>query len=147
MGTKIDQSLFLPDSKPLKETGNTNLGKDDFLKLLIAQLGNQDPLNPMKDREFIAQMASFSTLEQMFNMNQTLTNWVSHQNNGQLLQYSELINKEVSYTRSVETEDGTTEEVTGVGTVTKIHFENGEISVELTDGTIVMPYEINSISG
>jgi len=48
------------------------LGQDAFLKLLIAQLANQDPLNPMDDREFIAQMAQFSALEQMTQMNRTL---------------------------------------------------------------------------
>jgi flagellar basal-body rod modification protein FlgD len=44
------------------------LGRDDFLRLLITQLSHQDPLSPMEDREFIAQMAQFSTLEQMTNM-------------------------------------------------------------------------------
>ncbi len=50
-----------------REASNS-LGKDDFLSLLITQLQNQDPTSPMEDREFIAQMAQFSTLEQMTNM-------------------------------------------------------------------------------
>ena len=48
------------------------MGQDTFLKLLITQLRNQDPLKPMEDREFIAQMAQFSSLEQMQNMNKNL---------------------------------------------------------------------------
>jgi flagellar basal-body rod modification protein FlgD len=51
-----------------KKADNGALGKDQFLKLFVAQLQHQDPMNPMNDSEFMAQMASFSTLEQVTNL-------------------------------------------------------------------------------
>ncbi|MDR2899100.1 MAG: hypothetical protein LBU94_02180, partial [Clostridiales bacterium] len=53
---------------PTRNT-NSNLDKDAFLRLLVTQLQYQDPLNPMDDRDFLAQMAQFTSLEQMQNMN------------------------------------------------------------------------------
>ncbi len=59
------------------QTAGNDLGKDAFLKILITQLTHQDPLDPLKDKDFIAQMAQFSTLEQMTNMNKSIEQMVA----------------------------------------------------------------------
>jgi len=58
-------------------TPKSSLGKDDFLKLLTEQLKNQDPMKPMDDMSFVTQMSSFSSLEQMTNMNKSLTDFLA----------------------------------------------------------------------
>jgi flagellar basal-body rod modification protein FlgD len=65
--TSITQLKGLSATTGSQEATGTNgqLGKDDFLKLFVAQLQHQDPLKPMEDKEFMGQMASFSTLEQV----------------------------------------------------------------------------------
>ena len=61
---------YSPDGET--KLSNQTLGKDDFLKLLITELRYQDALEPMNDRDFIAQMAQMSALEQMQNLNKTV---------------------------------------------------------------------------
>lgn len=58
-----------------------SLDKSAFLKLLVTQLQNQDPMKPMEDKEYIAQLAQFSSLEQMQNLNQTMQSFITLQNN------------------------------------------------------------------
>jgi flagellar basal-body rod modification protein FlgD len=88
------------------------MGKDDFLKILVTQLQNQDPLQPLQDREFIGQMTQFSTLEQITNLNKTFSDFKSSQSN--LSQYAQMINKEVSWLNpdTAQSESGTVSAVT-----------------------------------
>ncbi|MGP1594487.1 MAG: flagellar hook assembly protein FlgD [Treponema sp.] len=62
----LNKKNFSEGRKPKQE-----LGKDDFLQLLIAQLTHQDPTSPMEDTQFVAQMAQFTSLEQLANMNKS----------------------------------------------------------------------------
>jgi flagellar basal-body rod modification protein FlgD len=67
--TSIKSSgTVLPGTQAEKSGKNAELGKDQFLKLFVAQLQHQDPMNPMQDQDFMGQMASFSTLEQVTNL-------------------------------------------------------------------------------
>ena len=86
---------------------NETMGKDEFLKLLIAQLKNQDPLSPMDNTEFTAQMAQFSSLEQLFQVNDNLENLAALNASVNNTQALTLIGKEVTAEgNSVYAEDG-----------------------------------------
>lgn len=80
-------------SSTTKETGNSTLGKDQFLKILITQLQNQDPMEPMEDKEFISQMAQFTSVEQLMNISTQLTAL-----NQSLGSVSGLIGKDITWT-------------------------------------------------
>ncbi len=86
------------------------MGKDEFLQILITQLTNQDPTEPMKDREFIAQMAQFSTLEQMTNMSGEFRQLGALLQSGQAVS---LLGKSVDIDLGASTISGVVQEVTG----------------------------------
>lgn len=69
---KIADPNFVDPSKQVRGTGNKEMDKEAFFKLMMAQLKNQDPTNPLKNHEMAAQLAQFSALEQMSNVNSTL---------------------------------------------------------------------------
>ncbi|MFD1777897.1 flagellar hook assembly protein FlgD [Fredinandcohnia salidurans] len=140
--TKIDSSLYLSNLKQERKTGNDILGKDDFLKILMTQLQNQDPMNPMEDKDFIAQMATFTSLEQMTNMNSTLEKFVTSQKGEQLLKYSSMIGKEVEYSFKTEDENGNEIINKGQGIVTSVSQKSGYIELELKGGTKIYSDEI-----
>ncbi len=88
----------------------TTMDKDDFLKILITQLTHQDPTEPMDDKEFIGQMAQFSTLEQITNMNEEISKVLSIISRSQAFS---MIGKMVEIGTDNGTISGIVEEVTG----------------------------------
>lgn len=94
------------------------LGKDQFLKLLITQLRYQDPISPVDDKEFIAQMAQFSSLEQMQNLNTNMSEMMlAQQKLTSLGQATQMIGKSVE----LFTHEG--ESI--FGQVSGVQFKNG----------------------
>ncbi|MEN2766445.1 flagellar hook assembly protein FlgD [Ornithinibacillus xuwenensis] len=128
----IDPTLYLKNQSTTRTPSN-DLGKEEFLKILMTQLQNQDPTNPMEDREFISQMAQFSSLEQMMNMSNAISSLVMNQQVSPVVQYSHMIGKEVSY-QSFDKETGEkldvkTSEVVAVSQYqgyAVLELENGE---------------------
>ncbi|MBP2001115.1 flagellar basal-body rod modification protein FlgD [Paenibacillus shirakamiensis] len=97
---------------------NQSMGKDQFLKILITQLSNQDPTQPLQDKEFIAQMAQFTSVEQLMNISTQLTNM--NQNLGNL---SGLIGKQITWsetTKGVEYDSSTGQAVTNTSSLNGI---------------------------
>ncbi|GIN37526.1 MULTISPECIES: flagellar hook assembly protein FlgD [Heyndrickxia] len=148
MANTIDPSLqYSSIKKTERKTGSDILGKDDFLKILMVQLQNQDPLNPMQDKDFIAQMATFSSLEQMTNMNRSIENLVGMQQQTQLIAYSEFVGKNVTWHKITASEDpnGKPETTTGSGVVKTVRFVDGSVKFVLEDGTELDPANISEV--
>ncbi len=147
--TKIANEYYLPQVGPKISTTNDNssLGKDAFLQILITQLQNQDPTSPMDDREFIAQMAQFSSLEQMQNMTKAMENLLSSQQETQLMSYTNFIGKEVKWHDVTEELDnkGVPITIEGTGTINELKFADGEPIFVLEDGKELSPGNISSI--
>jgi flagellar basal-body rod modification protein FlgD len=85
---------------------DTVMGKDDFLSLLVAQLKNQDPLEPEDPTAFTAQLAQFSSLEQLTNLNTTMEGLTTAQANSTRLSSLGLIGKDITYNGSTVTLEG-----------------------------------------
>jgi len=114
----------------------SELGKDEFLKLLVTQLQYQDPLEPMKDTDFIAQMAQFSALEQMQNLNNTFSAMKGFNLIGKYIM-AQITNES---TGQVEVVQGVVSSVKMSGSKITLVVDDKDISIE--DVTEVMDYEV-----
>lgn len=126
------------DSRSSYEVGG-ELGKNEFMKLLVTQLKNQDPLNPMDSSEFISQLAQFSSLEQLQNINDKLDDLTA-----QLSDAANLIDHEVEALGTIiNVEDGVSDE---------IHFDLASdatavfASISNSDGVYVRTVQVGPLS-
>ncbi|MEN6521598.1 MAG: flagellar hook capping FlgD N-terminal domain-containing protein [Armatimonadota bacterium] len=137
--TAVDGSSSTTTST--SSSSSSSLDKEAFLKLLTTQLQYQDPLSPMDNTEYIAQLAQFSSLEQMTNVSSNLESisdsldsylgsLVSNQSSYSALT---LIGKKVDYTVTDSETDTTTTES---GTVDSIEFKDGIPVLKINDTSV-----------
>jgi flagellar basal-body rod modification protein FlgD len=112
---------------PTLENPAATLGKDDFLKLLVTQLKYQDPLKPTDQSQFMSQMAQFSTVEGINNLQSTLE---SMNESNAVSQAVGLIGKSVTYLA----DDGTT----GTGTAASVSLLDGKVTVHVGDKDVAL---------
>ena len=141
--SKIDPSLYL-HNQPKDRAPSSELGKDEFMKILMTQLQHQDPTSPMDDREFISQMATFSSLEQMTNMASSIDMLVQSQMVSPVIQYSHMIGKEISY-QAYDKETGKKLDIEK-GKVVAVSQQEGWAILELENGEKIYADSILQIS-
>ena len=95
MSTVNGVSSLFENYQPTATTKGNELGKDEFLNLLVAQLNNQNPLEPQENGEFIAQLAQFSTVEGIGELNSSMGTLLSNYHSSQALQASSLVGRKV----------------------------------------------------
>jgi flagellar basal-body rod modification protein FlgD len=106
-------------------TSKTSMNKEAFLKILVAQLQNQDPTQPMQDGEMISQMSQLSVLEQLSNLNQSLNAYL-YSSQKDLSQYASMLDKKVTWT-NLETNQSES------GIVSGVFFKDNQLYVKIAD--------------
>jgi flagellar basal-body rod modification protein FlgD len=118
-----------------KTAAGPSLGKDDFLKLLVGQLKNQDPMNPTSDTDFIGQMAQFSQLEQTTNMATANTELAAQQTGARAIS---LLGRNVTYP------DASGVSTTGV--VEKVEWSAGKPTLTVGGVAAIDPNSVTAVS-
>ncbi len=117
--------------KPKREVPDQTLDKDDFLELLLVQMQNQDPLEPMDNTESIAQMAEFSALEQMTNLNSSMDTLLTAFNNTSKSNALSMIGRNAEGFVMVENPEGDQEQNNVMGVVRGVDYTSEMATVVL----------------
>jgi len=131
------------ESTNYKDKANGTMGQEQFLTLLLAQLKHQDPLNPMEGTEFSAQLAQFSSLEQLVNMNDKLESLEAVQQGSNRLQALNLIGTEVEASGNIlSLKDG--EMAKGIFNVEE--WANCVVNIFDQDGKLVRQLDLGGVN-
>lgn len=106
---KVADANYVDDSKKMRTVGNNQLNKDAFMSLLLTQMKNQDPTNPLKSHEMAAQLAQFTQLEKLTNIDQSINSLRNDQKPSLNYQALNLIGKAVNTDNSKITRTETTQ--------------------------------------
>ncbi len=134
LSTALDELTYknLDSENVNKVRGSSELGKEEFMKLLTTQMQYQDPLNPQSDQEFIAQLAQFSSLEQMQNLNSTFNNTSAYS----------LIDKYVEIEHSES--NGETKSANGIVDSVKINKNGAQVVIDGQSFDVADVYKVSS---
>lgn len=125
---------------------NSALDKNSFLKLLIAQLTNQDPTSPMDSAQFVSQMADFTTLEQTQNMSDAIDKLVASQSSQSLSEQASMIGKQISWSETSTDSSGTSSTHSLSGVVQSVSLKNGSVTYQTNNGYAIDASLISEIS-
>ncbi|WP_428566515.1 MAG: flagellar hook assembly protein FlgD [Solidesulfovibrio sp. DCME] len=143
----VSSLLGTSDSSSTTSTASSSsssLGQDAFLQLLVTQLQYQDPLDPMDDKEFVAELAQFSSLEQLTEINSGIDNLASIGETQQLMGAVNFIGKTIEATgTAVGLEDGT---ATPVTFTLPDDAETCLVNISDSSGTIVRTVDLGATS-
>ncbi|MGC0118617.1 MULTISPECIES: flagellar hook assembly protein FlgD [Pseudoalteromonas] len=116
---------------------NSNVSQDEFIKLFLAQLNSQDPLEPLNNREFLAQLAQFSALEQTRQSNDKLQSLLSMNSSNQALN---LLGKTVQVNLQSGSEFN--------GTIEAVHYDaNGPtLTIKSTEGSFIDKVSLSQVT-
>ena len=123
------------------QSNGADLDKDAFMLLLVTQFKYQDPLNPTDDKEFVSQMAQFSSLEQLINLNDSMEDLTTASTNGQMINATSYIGKQV--TVSGNSIGKVTDSTTNTTSITTFRYApnddvaSGTITVRDSDDNVI----------
>ncbi|MBU3071150.1 flagellar hook assembly protein FlgD [Aestuariicella sp. G3-2] len=132
----------LSSSRASEEAKSNELGKDEFLTLLVTQMNNQNPLEPQDNGEFIAQLAQFSSLEGIDNLNDTVDGFVSSYQSSAALEATALVGRQVQ----VRTDTAWMQEGEAFRGVVELPVSSPEVKVSIYDsaGQLVRNVDLGS---